>query len=216
MLLSQDTGLGVRKRVIKLLKQYYGVIEDLSRRIDICTKLVLRMLDEDDTVKDLAVKTTEELWFSNPLGQAAPNSKTRLSSQPQNKAPLLDKVSVIMGVSVFFKDRQSPLEDLLHKIISNQNPNDLPLMRARYSDICEALIDGLVDATDLPGFVSSGLKSYTFTIYLVAHRPCSLALEHYTSLQQLTLRSCLVVTHQRFFRTSRTPLRCAVFFHTPT
>lgn len=160
-----DTGLGVRKRVIKLLKQYYGVIEDLSRRIDICTKLVLRMLDEDDTVKDLAVKTIEELWFSNSLGQAAPNSKSRLSSQPQNKAPLLDKVSVIMGVSVFFKDRQSPLEDLLHKIISNQNANDLPLMRARYSEICEALIDGLVDATDLPGFT---VQSCVRTLYLFA------------------------------------------------
>lgn len=198
--------------MIKLLKQYYGVIEDLSRRIDICTKLVLRMLDEDDTVKDLAVKTTEELWFSNSLGQAAPNSKSRLSSQPQNKAPLLDKVSVIMGVSVFFKDRQSPLEDLLHKIISNQNANDLPLMRARYSEICEALIDGLVDATDLPGFVSGGVVFYTCNFYLVSRRPCSLVLEHYTSLQQLSLRSCPVVTHQRFFRTSRTPLRCVVFF----
>lgn len=212
---SQDTGLGVRKRVIKLLKQYYGVIEDLNRRIDICTKLVLRMLDEDDTVKDLAVKTAEELWFPNPLGQTAPNSKTRLSSQSQDKdkAPLLNKVSVIMGVSAFFKDRQSPLEDLLHKIISNQSANDLPLLRARYSEICEALIDGLVDASDLPGFVSNGV-SPALAIFIFSHRLCNLASGHYTCSPQRILRSCLVVTQRRFFHTSKTPLRFVILFRT--
>lgn len=50
-ILSQDTGLAVRKRVIKLLKVFYSVTNDTNRKIDICTKLVLRMLDEDETVK---------------------------------------------------------------------------------------------------------------------------------------------------------------------
>ncbi|KAG6372819.1 sister chromatid cohesion C-terminus-domain-containing protein [Boletus reticuloceps] len=150
-----DTGLGVRKRVIKLLKQYYGVTEDLARRVDICTKLVLRMLDEDDTVKDLAVKTMEELWFQNTPSQAAPpKGKPPSSSNTQDKTSLLMKVSIIMGVSAYFKDKQSPLEDLLHKIMSSQNPVDAPSMHAKYSEICETLIDGLVDASDLPGFVS--------------------------------------------------------------
>lgn len=51
MIPPKDTGLGVRKRVIKLLKSFYTVTDDMARRIDICTKLVLRMLDEDETVK---------------------------------------------------------------------------------------------------------------------------------------------------------------------
>ncbi|KIJ60270.1 hypothetical protein HYDPIDRAFT_32393 [Hydnomerulius pinastri MD-312] len=162
-----DTGLGVRKRVIKLLKQYYSVTEDLNRRVDISTKLVLRMLDEDDTVKDLAIKTMEELWFQNPSSQLV-STKSRLppsSSQAQDKASLLSKVSVIMGVSAYFKDRQSPLEDLLHKIMSSQSPTDTPFMHARYSEICETLIDGLVDASDLPGFT---VQSCIRTLYLFA------------------------------------------------
>ncbi|KAG6862886.1 radiation sensitive protein rad9, partial [Termitomyces sp. T159_Od127] len=60
-LVSKDTGLGVRKRVIKLLKSFYSVTEDTTRRIDIATRIVLRMLDEDETVRDLALKTIEEL-----------------------------------------------------------------------------------------------------------------------------------------------------------
>lgn len=47
----QDTGLGVRKRVIKLFKSIYSVETSNDRKIDMCTRLVLRMLDEDDTVK---------------------------------------------------------------------------------------------------------------------------------------------------------------------
>jgi len=140
--------------VIKLLKQYYSVTEDLGRRVDICTKLVLRMLDEDDTVKDLAVKTVEELWFQNTSQPVSSKGKPPSSSNTRDKTSLLSKVSVIMGVSAYFKDKQSPLEDLLHKIMSSQNPADTPFMHAKYSEICETLIDGLVDASDLPGFVS--------------------------------------------------------------
>lgn len=154
--------------MIKLLKQYYSVTEDLGRRVDICTKLVLRMLDEDDTVKDLAVKTVEELWFQNVPSQIVVlKGKPPSSSNTQDKTSLLSKVSAIMGVSAYFKDKQSPLEDLLHKIMSSQTSADAPFMHTKYSEICETLIDGLVDASDLPGFVSVGFsKRYVGSKFL--------------------------------------------------
>ncbi|KAG2365159.1 hypothetical protein BDR07DRAFT_1607621 [Suillus spraguei] len=159
-----DTGLGVRKRVIKLLKQCYAGTEDLCRRIDIATKLVLRMLDEDDTVKDLAIKTVEELWFQTASQSGVPKARSMLSFSPgQDKGPLLSKVSVIMGVSANFKDRQSPLEDVLHKVISSQEAANVSYLRGNYSEICEMLIDGLVDASDLPGFT---VHNCVRTIYL--------------------------------------------------
>ncbi|KAG1749340.1 hypothetical protein EDB19DRAFT_1682083 [Suillus lakei] len=159
-----DTGLGVRKRVIKLLKQCYAGTEDLCRRIDIATKLVLRMLDEDDTVKDLAIKTIEELWFQGASQSGVPKARSAPSSGPgQDKGPLLSKVSVIMGVSANFKDRQSPLEDMLHKVISSQEVASASYLRGNYSEICEVLIDGLVDASDLPGFT---VHNCVRTIYL--------------------------------------------------
>ena len=142
-----DTGLGVRKRVIKLLKAYYSVTDDRGARIDISARIVLRMLDEDDTVKDLAVKTVEELWFTNAT--SAPKSAQ------DNKTELLAKVVVIMGVAAQFKDRQSPLEDLLHRIMADKSEHDKSVLHQRYVEVCETLIDGLVDASDLPGFVSN-------------------------------------------------------------
>ncbi|EMD39745.1 hypothetical protein CERSUDRAFT_150412 [Gelatoporia subvermispora B] len=145
-----DTGLGVRKRVIKLLKSIYVAIEDHARRVDICTRIVLRMLDEDDTVKDLAVKTVEELWFQGGITTSSQRVKTADTSH--EKTQLLSKVSIMMGVSSHFRDRHSPLEDLLHQIISDKDGAEAAALHSRYAEICEALIDGLVDASDLPGF----------------------------------------------------------------
>lgn len=152
---GQDTGLGVRKRVIKLLKAFYTVADDTARRVDISKKLVLRMLDEDDTVKDLSVKTMEELWFQSATSSAS-NLKTKVAALPVNphdKGPLLSKVAVIMGTSANFKDRQSPLEDMLHKIMADKEGSEAAALHRCYVEICETLIDGLVDASDLPGFV---------------------------------------------------------------
>ncbi|KAH7906512.1 hypothetical protein BJ138DRAFT_1071604 [Hygrophoropsis aurantiaca] len=158
-----DTGLGVRKRVIKLLKLYYTATEDIERRTDIATKLVLRMLDEDDTVKDLAIKTIEDLWFQAPTLQGANQKSRSLAAASIDKSPLLAKVSAIMGVSANFKDRQSPLEDMLHKIVNEREGSETTTLRANYVEICETLIDGLVDASDLPGFTVHGCIR---TIYL--------------------------------------------------
>ncbi|KAG6831056.1 hypothetical protein H0H87_006298, partial [Tephrocybe sp. NHM501043] len=146
-----DTGLGVRKRVIKLLKSFYGVTEITTRRIDIATRIVIRMIDEDETVRDLAWKTIEELWF--PPTTNLPSAMKSKSTSSQDKGLLLAKVAVIMGTAANFKDRQSPLENVLHKIMVEKSGSDATSLHLRYTEICETLIDGLVDASDLPGFV---------------------------------------------------------------
>lgn len=143
--------MSVRKRVIKLLKAFYGVIDDNARKVDISMRLVLRMVDEDETVKELAIKTIEELWFPVTLPSALKSRGGVIANQ--DKGPLLSKVAVIMGTSAHFNDRQSPLEDILHQIIADKQGNEAAYLHTRYAEICEVLIDGLVDASDLPGFV---------------------------------------------------------------
>lgn len=146
----------MRKRVIKLLKSFYTVTQDNNRKTDIATRMVLRMMDEDDSVKELATKTIEELWFpsTNPAPAIARGRSVSANHLSSDKHLLLAKVIVIMGTAAHFKDRQSPLEDLLHKIVAEKSENEVAALHGRYSEICETLIDGLVDATDLPGFVS--------------------------------------------------------------
>jgi cohesin loading factor subunit SCC2 len=110
------------------------------------------MMDEDDGVKELAIKTLEEIWF--PAAPLASALKGKASSPGEDQSALLAKVSIIMGTAANFRDRQNPLEDLLHKIIADKEGNEAAALHKRYREICECLIDGLVDASDLPGFVS--------------------------------------------------------------
>ena len=106
----------------------------------------MRWFDEDTSVKELAVKTLEELWFHDisAAGQKREHSKAEASST----------VAVIMGVLASFRERKSPLEDILHKMMLEKQETDITFLRSRYVDICDTLIDGLVDASDVPGFVS--------------------------------------------------------------
>lgn len=143
----------MRKRVLKLFKPLYGSTDDRARKIDICVRIVQRMGDEDETVRELAIKTLEELWFSDSFGPP-PSSTKGITPIDGDKSQLLVKVSVVMGTSAYFRDRNSPLEDLLHKLISQKEGTEAATLHRRYGEICEVLIDGLVDASDLPGFVS--------------------------------------------------------------
>ncbi|CAE7081849.1 unnamed protein product [Rhizoctonia solani] len=147
-----DTGLVVRKRVIKLLKNLYGLTDNHQRRVDICTKLVLRLFDEDDGIKDLAINTIEELWFSD-------TNESGLNKRGANREAgipaigyMTSKISVIMGVNANFRDRHSPLEDMLHEIISKKSDKDSGSIVQQYVDVCDALTDSLVDAQEIPGF----------------------------------------------------------------
>lgn len=132
------------------------------------------MVDEDDTVKELATKTIEELWFPTaPSASANTRNKSAPASQNLNdKNTTLAKVIVIMGTAAQFKERQSPLEDLLHKIMAEKPENEVPALHARYSEICETLIDGLVDATDLPGFVSINFCAIPVSGTLMSLKDC--------------------------------------------
>ncbi|KAF7365521.1 Sister chromatid cohesion protein [Mycena venus] len=189
-----DTGLSVRKRVIKLLKAFYAVVDDNTRKVDICMRLVMRMVDEDDTVKDLAIKTIEELWFPVVLPSALKSQKGVVANQ--DKGPLLSKVAVIMGTSAHFNDRQSPLEDILHQIIAEKQGNEATYLHARYTEICEALIDGLVDASDLPGFVS--LQLPPIICRSTAHRPSTIVFEPFI-FSRLRIRPYYLVPTRPLF-----------------
>ncbi|KAL4249287.1 Sister chromatid cohesion protein [Abortiporus biennis] len=110
-----DTGLGVRKRVIKLMKSFYAVTQDANTRTDICHRLVVRYGDEEESVKDLAVKTIEELWFhdTSPVG----NQRTKsISNGPSQE--LMDRITVIVGVVFRLKERPSLVEDVLRSIMT--------------------------------------------------------------------------------------------------
>jgi cohesin loading factor subunit SCC2 len=59
MLIRKDSGLGVRKRVIKLLTGIFSTVADTSIQTDICCRMIEAMNDSDD-----GVKVSQDLSFS--------------------------------------------------------------------------------------------------------------------------------------------------------
>ncbi|KAK0643538.1 putative SCC2 protein [Cercophora newfieldiana] len=59
-----DSGLGVRKRAMKLAKDIYLRNTDKGLRSSIANALLLRTRDPDESVRDLAHQMMEEIWFT--------------------------------------------------------------------------------------------------------------------------------------------------------
>ncbi|KNC96023.1 uncharacterized protein SPPG_08618 [Spizellomyces punctatus DAOM BR117] len=65
-----DVGVNVRKRIVKLLRDIYmrevklEGDDDKSIVVDIIVKLLGRLVDEENSVKDLAFKSLQEIWFT--------------------------------------------------------------------------------------------------------------------------------------------------------
>ncbi|KAG8678164.1 Sister chromatid cohesion protein 2 [Ceratobasidium sp. 395] len=110
------------------------------------------MLDEDDGIKDLSISSIEELWFSDGNETGTNRRSTARENGANGPGYMTNKISVIMGVNTNFRDRHSPLEDMLHEIISRKGDKDASLIVQRYIDVCDALTDTLVDAQEIPGF----------------------------------------------------------------
>ncbi|KAL1405358.1 Sister chromatid cohesion protein 2 [Vanrija albida] len=61
-----DTGLGVRKRVIRLLRGIFEATEDHDTRIEICYQLLRAGAeDEDEGVQELAIKSLSDIIYPN-------------------------------------------------------------------------------------------------------------------------------------------------------
>ncbi|WVQ82810.1 hypothetical protein IAT38_004942 [Cryptococcus sp. DSM 104549] len=68
---TMDTGLSVRKRVIKLLRGIFSTTGQRSIQVDICCKIIVLASDKDEGIKDLAIKTLTDILYSSEGGDAA-------------------------------------------------------------------------------------------------------------------------------------------------
>lgn len=151
--------MGVRRRVVKLLKVLYTTLPEEQHQIAISTKLVWRITDEDDGIKELAVDALEDLWFSQPLLPAR-------ESASEGKSGIAHLASVIMSVSGADQTRPPPVDEILRAIIAKhlEKGTKAPLERLR--QVTESLIDGLVEDDEslvsLENLLHEGFLTFLF------------------------------------------------------
>ncbi|XP_048494464.1 sister chromatid cohesion protein SCC2 isoform X2 [Beta vulgaris subsp. vulgaris] len=65
----KDTGVSVRKRAIKIIRDMYTSNADFMESAHACIEIISRISDEESSIQDLVCKTFYEFWFEEPAGR---------------------------------------------------------------------------------------------------------------------------------------------------
>jgi len=157
-----DIGINVRKRVIKLLKDIYintkyeDYLNNKEMLKDICKKILKRTTDEEKSVKELALKSIQEIWFSSffsPELVAIENLRNNLSSlstlsSANSNSAMVHINSMIDGANGFTKetlrDKEEKIKDMIpsYTSLTTQTKNEIKLRVEMLSVLADSDITG--------------------------------------------------------------------------
>jgi cohesin loading factor subunit SCC2 len=125
-----DSGIGVRKRALKLSKDIYLKNTNGEIRSCIADSLLHRVADLDEGVQELARQSIEEVWMS-PFYE--PTSTENTSAQ--FKLAMADHVALMVKTV----QRGSGVATVLDKVLQNMLSNDSKFATANFR-VCKALV----------------------------------------------------------------------------
>jgi len=125
-----DSGVGVRKRAIKLSKDIYLRNSKRDVRSLIADSLLHRVNDLDDGVQELARQTIEEVWMS-PFYQSAGSDNTT----PQYKLAMADHVALMVKTV----QRSTGVATVLDKVLQNMLSSNAKFTTANFK-VCKSLV----------------------------------------------------------------------------
>ncbi|XP_058473856.1 nipped-B-like protein B isoform X2 [Solea solea] len=176
-----DTGISVRKRVIKILRDICLEQPDFHKVTEMCVKMIRRVNDEEG-IKKLVNETFQKLWFT-----PTPN---------HNKDAMTKKILNITDVVSACKDTGYDwFEQLLQNLLkSEENASYKPAKKA-----CTQLVDSLVehilkyesleDCED-KGVNSGRLVACITTLYLFSKIKAELMVKHAMDMQPYLNTKC--------------------------
>ncbi|CAG8454816.1 17701_t:CDS:10 [Funneliformis caledonium] len=188
-----DTGLNVRKRVIKLLRDIYLKSTDQKMMIDIGCKILMRINDDDNHVKDLALKTIQELWFvpfkhqrnvtvdMDDLDDDNEGQSEFTNMYAVGKKEVLSRSLLIVGVAGRLGERNgNVLGGLFKKIIEKDGKQKREIL-----NICQCMVDCLFEhlLTLQDSNSKTEVVSCISTICLLSNASPSLVRRHVATLQ---------------------------------
>ncbi|KAG4421995.1 hypothetical protein IFR04_004854 [Cadophora malorum] len=145
-----DSGVGVRKRAMRLSKDIYLRNNKREVRSLIADALLHRVQDLDESVQDLARQMIEEVWMS-PFYQ----STTSENTSAQYKLAMSDHVALMVKTV----QRGSGVAAVLDKVLQNMLSADAKLSAANFR-VCKALVATMFETIiDNPAGESSDAPS---------------------------------------------------------
>ncbi|KAM9329215.1 nipped-B-like protein [Gastrophryne carolinensis] len=177
-----DTGISVRKRVIKILRDICLAQPTFPKITEMCVKMIRRVNDEEG-IKKLVNETFQKLWFT---------------PTPQNdKEAMTRKILNITDVVAACKDTGFDwFEQLLQNLLkSEEDASYKPVKKA-----CTQLVDNLVEHilkyeesladSDSKGVNSGRLVACITTLYLFSKIRPQLMVKHAMTMQPYLTTKC--------------------------
>ncbi|KAK0544336.1 Sister chromatid cohesion protein 2 [Tilletia horrida] len=152
-----DSGVSVRKRIIRLLADIYSTVTDKKLQVQCCIRLIRCVTDEDTGVQDLAVATIAKLWFEVSL-RASDSKKGKLiavteaeelqpikSTSKSSTGSALNRHSdVVVMVASMIRERPSPMEEVFSRMLQQCSEADAVKLREACRELSDSMIDAIV------------------------------------------------------------------------
>ncbi|KAI8375292.1 sister chromatid cohesion C-terminus-domain-containing protein [Choanephora cucurbitarum] len=144
-----DTALNVRKRVIKLLSSLYFKFTDPQLKMSIASKIILRIGDNEVSISQLSLKTTQDLLFM-PFKHIEKDGNDYLgysfaNSPKQRKRKIVELTSIIIGavskLDSSVAAQNAALSQIVQKTISEADEKT----KAWYHNIFQWIVDSLFE-----------------------------------------------------------------------
>jgi cohesin loading factor subunit SCC2 len=179
-----DTGVSVRKRVIKILKDICVLQPQFPRTSEICVKMMRRISDEEG-IKQLVSSVFRELWFTSP--------PTGASQQEALERRVLQMSAVVGSCKEY-----EWFEQLLEQLLKTDDKGAVKVVLEVSQLMVDCLVESLLtlDETSATaqgqaqGASSSRLVTCITTLFLFCKTRPSLLLRHATTLHPYLSSKC--------------------------
>ncbi|XP_064482067.1 nipped-B-like protein [Ornithodoros turicata] len=164
-----DTGVSVRKRVIKILKDVCLEQPDFEKIPEICVKVIRRVNDEDG-IRKLVGEVFQSMWFT---------------PQP-NEERMLQKVRHITHVVAACREMGLEwLEQLLNNLLKNKEDNHYKAVLQSCRQIVDCLVEHVLELEEgiAAGGASQHLVACLTTLYLFSKIRPQLLVRHAATIQ---------------------------------
>ncbi|XP_019855038.1 PREDICTED: nipped-B-like protein isoform X1 [Amphimedon queenslandica] len=177
MIRIRDSGVSVRKRVIKILKDICVNQPDFDKVTEICVQILRRILDEEG-IKQLVTVIFYQLWFTSPT--------TEQTDQQETLAKRVNDITSVISKST---TEQECFELLLQELIKNTElmPSVLSMSRL----LVDRLIEQLLSLDEISEHkTSTGLVSCVTALYLFSKIRPSFLVPHAKTLLPYLSSKC--------------------------
>ncbi|KAF6211182.1 hypothetical protein GE061_014297 [Apolygus lucorum] len=185
-----DTGVSVRKRVIKILKEVCIECPTFSKIPEICVKIIRRVNDEDG-IRKLVLEVFQNMWFT-PVKEKPTLDAESLVRKVMN---ITDVVAATNDMSMEWFEQLllslfKPKDDAKEDTDRTKGPVEVP---KSILDACRQIVDCLIETVvrlDGQGEDSQRLVSCMLLLYLFAKIRPQLLVHHATVLQPYLSLKC--------------------------